>query len=412
MTDIQETAEMTPRGETTEGDNVLRRDPRHVTPARYPGRGGRHAPRYTPTGARGGTPRVDPRAPEETPDPTRLREAYPTMPIPERDPRRSTLFTEGGTEIRPSRPKLEKPRTYNGEYTVEYSVLNWIKIVGKYLQAYRLTNDDWSMFAYTYMGTTVQAWYDITYSGGDPPWETLIQDLSDRFLPPDHELLVTKRYEEICQTSTIMKYVERYQEILVAMQSANIVRSEKELVLQFIRGLSQEEDRRTILNIDPPDIVATYIAANKLRQAKTLARRSTTTPRTKKRTPNTEVAAMQLLNLTGQKKADAFKKGLCIGCGEAGHWIADCKKVTRKMSALRVKSGAARTPRTPSSTTATKGSKTLKKTRFNNIEAGDSEKEYEDEDESAPSENGDGTDLSDSDADLGNADPESEEDDL
>ena len=121
---------------------------------------------------------------------------------------------------------------------------------------------------------------------------------------------------------------------------------------------------------------------------------------------------MQLLNLTGQKKADAFKKGLCIGCGEAGHWIADCKKVTRKMSALRVKSGAARTPRTPSSTTATKGSKTPKKTRFNNIEAGDSEKEYEDEDESAPSEIGDGTDLSDSDADLGNADPESEEDDL
>ena len=327
----------------------------------------------------------------------------------ERYPRRSTIFTEGGTELRTSKPKLDKPTTFNAEYTTDYSVLNWIVTVRKYFETFSITEDDYSKYAYTYMGTTVQSWYNVRFGGRNPTWETLCKALKDRFLPDDHEIMVKNLYENVLQKGSIVRYIERFQEVLVVLQNTGIMKSDKELVIHFISGLKYEEDRRVMLNQALATMEDAYRAANKLRTAKNLSRytrsggENLTKPQRFKgvKAGSREDAILNIL--TGQAKTDALKKGLCLNCGKAGHWMAVCKEP--RLNSF----DTSRYPgRKKGSTAATKGSSSKtygkKKTRFHKLE-GESENEYEEEDENDPSEKEEGTD---SEEESGNEVPESE----
>jgi hypothetical protein len=113
-----------------------------------------------------------------------------------RETRRETIFTEGGTAMSHGKPKMEKPESFNGEYTVLYSVLNWLRAVRRYLKPHNIPKNMYPQYAYTYMGKTVKAWYDAKFAEiEDPHWELFEQAMTERYLPEDHVIQVTKRYE-------------------------------------------------------------------------------------------------------------------------------------------------------------------------------------------------------------------------
>lgn len=249
--------------------------------------------------------------------------------------RRSTLYTEGGTEVPSSQlPKLEKPEIYNGEYTVTYSVLNWIDTVEDYLESHsRLTEDRYSRYAATYMGKKVRMWYKNKFQRTKPAWDDLKEALKKRYLPGDHVLHVLKLYENTVQRGRPMEYVEKYQEVIVTVQTAGIEKSETEHILHFITGLREESDRRILLENTPVTLEDAYRRVMCLRQARTLARSENRgNPSTGK-----EYRAMEarLNMLEGKAKEHALQKGYCIGCGKPGHWVKFCTDPeVRKLKSL------------------------------------------------------------------------------
>ena len=284
----------------------------------------------------------------------------------EPSPRRETMFTDGSTPASNSRPKMEKPELYDGEYTVIYSYLNWGRAVLRYLRTYRIPRDDYAQYAYTYMGKNVRAWYDNLYSGGDPAWDTLMRDMRDRYLPTDHRIQVQKRFEDVVQIGSLADYVEKFQITLVAVQAAEIKKSDEEVIFQFITGLNRAEDRRSVLEKSPTTINDAYKAVMLIRQSTLLAHKYART----KKSHDSRGFTTQLKMLQGAERTEAMRKGLCIGCGEAGHFIVDCKKTKRRINVLR------RPERRRNSTGAARGTK---KVRFHHTELSDAE-EISDED--------------------------------
>jgi hypothetical protein len=71
--------------------------------------------------------------------------------------RASTLFEED--DPRP-RPKYEKPRTFNGEYSPLYNLLNWLHSMKSYCAQHKCSDEDMVGLARTYMGPDVQAYLD------------------------------------------------------------------------------------------------------------------------------------------------------------------------------------------------------------------------------------------------------------
>ena len=104
------------------------------------------------------------------------------------DYRRETIFTEGGTAISPGMPKMEKPGVFDGEYTVLYSVLDWLRTVCRYLKPHDIPKDMYPQYAYAYMGKNVKAWYDARFGEvEDPKWELFELAIIELYLPEDHE---------------------------------------------------------------------------------------------------------------------------------------------------------------------------------------------------------------------------------
>jgi hypothetical protein len=189
-----------------------------------------------------------------------------------RDYRRETIFTEGGTAISPGKPKMEKPETFDGEYSVLYSVLNWLRTVRKYLRPHDIPLDMYPAYAYTYMGKSVKAWYDCRFAElEDPSWELFESAITERYLPDDHVIQVTKKYERIIQTGTLEAYVEKWQSLMVAVKAAGIARTDQDHVIQFVTGLAKMEDRKSILDKDPKTLEDVYRAVTKIRHYSLMA---------------------------------------------------------------------------------------------------------------------------------------------
>eukprot|EP00961_Rhodomonas_salina_P118186 1590542-Rhodomonas_salina.1 len=93
----------------------------------------------------------------------------------------------------------------------------------------------------------------------------------DWYLPPDHEIRLQLVFERTVQCTTLLEYVEQFQVLDSAVQFSELVITDKNKVLQFIKGLQKNEDRRFILERSPQDLNQVYICVNTLRQSKTLA---------------------------------------------------------------------------------------------------------------------------------------------
>ena len=264
-------------------------------------------------------------------------DGYPEL---RRDYRRDTIFTEGGTAISHSKPKMEKPETYNGEYSVLYSVLNWLQAVRKYLKPHKIHQDEYPQYAYTYMGKHVKAWYDGRFGDYDPTWKVFVAAIQERYLPEDHVIQVTKRYENIVQTGSLMDYVEKWQSLMVAVNAAGIVRTDKDHVIQFVTGLARLEDRKSILDKEPENLEDVYRAVTRIRHYSLLAHKYTRTAETGIRDRNREgrKGETQLKMRQGKEKEKAFREKRCIGCGKAGHFVVNCdavRGIEKKLKAIR-----------------------------------------------------------------------------
>lgn len=319
-----------------------------------------------------------------------------------RETRRETIFTEGGTAMSHGKPKMEKPESFNGEYTVLYSVLNWLRAVRRYLKPHNIPKDMYPQYAYTYMGKTVKAWYDAKFAEiEDPHWELFEQAMTERYLPEDHVIQVTKRYEGIIQTGTLTEYVEKWQSLMVAVHAAGISRTEKDHVIQFVTGLTKIEDRKSILDKDPRTLEDVYRAVTKIRHYSLLAHKYA---RTGDSGYHAREEKRQLKLLQGAEKAQAYRDGRCIGCGKKGHFLVDCDdtkkhlKVLKRFKNAAFQAGAAKTPKTGS----------RKGVRFHHTEIdGDPESEYESESNVEESEPEPGTENEEEDETEENAGNES-----
>ena len=354
----------------------------------------------------------------ETSEPSEDLRSRESLPVGRRDSRRDTIFTEGGTAISQGKPKMEKPETYNGEYTVLYSVLNWLRSVRKYLKPHNIPKEQYPQYAYTYMGKNVKAWYDGRFEAiEDPHWELFEQAIKERYLPEDHVIQVTKKYENIIQTGSLMDYVEKWQSLMVAVNAAGIMRTEKDHVIQFVTGLSKMEDRKSILDKDPQKLEDVYKAVTKIRHYSLLAHKYSRTgtedhgyrtregkTRSEEKRYRAREEKTHLKLLQGAEKEQAFRDGRCIGCGKKGHFLVNCdatKKQLRVMERFEkatFQAGAKGTPK--------KGIR--KGVRFHLTEIGEeSETDYDSEPELGDPENESGTENEgeDKEEDSGNESP-------
>ena len=315
--------------------------------------------------------------------------------------------------------KLATPTTFKGEYREVLSVLNWTHSVESYLTQCRVDMDDCMGYVRSYMSSTVQAWMD----GQFPPqlgvvsWAELRAALIERYLPPDHEVRLKLRWEKTVQFTTLTDYVERIQVMDSALTFGGLQISDKDKVLQFIRGLRNDSDKMYLIQEDPRTLAECYALAHRIRQAKTLtsALHSGRGPRSmspgakrqneinrleSKRDRVTRRLNLlqaeagpseshELNKLQGEAKKKAWDEGRCLECGQAGHMMRECpalkkhiKKITREaMKSYQVK----------------------KKKRLNKL---DSQGEGEPEDASGLDDSEESSDSSESEGNSGNSDPE------
>lgn len=240
----------------------------------------------------------------------------------------SSITSEVETSSR-QRPKLEKPLSFEGDYSPVQNVLNWVSSVEKYLTICQTDEDQFTPYARTYMGLTVQSWMDAAFGDRTPHWSELVTALKKRYLPVDHEDRLEQKFESVSQKSTLTEYVEQFQRLDAAMTNSDLKVRETRKIRQFIKGLSQVEDRRFILQQKCNTMQDVYEEVTILRQAKVMARgRESEEGRRKSK---------RLSKLEGKAKQDAWEKGLCLGCGSKDHFINKCpttKKFERTLKRM------------------------------------------------------------------------------
>eukprot|EP00961_Rhodomonas_salina_P106255 1430961-Rhodomonas_salina.1 len=101
----------------------------------------------------------------------------------------------------------------------------------------------------------------------------------ERYLPPDHEIRLQLVFERTVQHTTLLEYVERFQVLNSAVHFSELVITDRNKVLQFLKGLQKHEDRRFILERNPTDLNQVYNCVNTLQQAKILASTLVSNPR-------------------------------------------------------------------------------------------------------------------------------------
>ena len=123
-----------------------------------------------------------------------------------RTSRASTLFEED--DPRP-RPKYEKPRTFNGEYSPLYNLLNWLHSMKSYCAQHKCRDEDMVGLARTYMGPDVQAYLDAKYKGTLPEdWDELEKTLKLRYMLFDHKVRIELRFDALRQRSSLQAYMD------------------------------------------------------------------------------------------------------------------------------------------------------------------------------------------------------------
>lgn len=244
--------------------------------------------------------------------------------------RLSTTSSYYGEEGGRSRAKLERPSTFNGEYHELNCVLNWINDVERYFSGTNCPEADQAIYARSYMGATVKAWMDALFpsSGPTPTFPELSEQLKFRYLPPDHKIRVELKFEEVTQGGdSLQRYTERFQVLDTALVTAGVKIENDRKILRYITGLNREEDRRFLLEKGATTLTELYRYVITLRQAKSLASRGSTLKRS-------ERDGKKLNALSYEERQKAREKGLCLGCGKAGHYINACPAVKKTIKAL------------------------------------------------------------------------------
>lgn len=306
---------------------------------------------------------------------------------------RMSTYSEAGDYPR-QKPKLEKPDSFDGDYTPTQNVLNWIARVEQYFEVCEVAEPLYTSYARTYLSTVVGAWVDATYGGKSlPEWSIFKEDIKTRFLPADHEDRLEQKFETIQQRSTLTDYVESFQRLDAAMIFAQLEVREARKIRQFIKGLNQMEDRRYLLQQKCTTMQEIYKEVTVLRQAKLMA---------KSRTGHEggDRQSRKLKKLTGQAKQQAWEKGLCLGCGSKEHYIAKCphneqiKKTLRELKRFQKDSKK-------------KPSRKYKKLSKEGSDA-DSEGEEEEDDSDSEKEEKEEEESPEDSGSSGNDDPESQ----
>ncbi len=250
------------------------------------------------------------------------------------------------------RAKLERPPKFLGGYAELQNVTHWIAEMEEYLTACGCGRDQFCSFAKSYMGPTVKDWMAARFprSKVPPTWEELTKALLDRFLAADHEELLEIKLERARQGKRDYNtYIEYFQVLDAAIITSNLMISEIRKVRRFIKGLTVERDRYSLLEKRPTTLDQCYTALLAVKQAKeqsglnppsSTGYRPQTYPDQKR---HASPMKRSLNRLEGREKDQARKEGRCLNCGKAGHWIKECpdmKKTFKKMVAQELKKQA------------------------------------------------------------------------
>eukprot|EP00961_Rhodomonas_salina_P234654 3171362-Rhodomonas_salina.2 len=115
-----------------------------------------------------------------------------------------------------AKAKLQPPKVFDGHYTELYNVLNFIHSVEMYLEQCRVDQDEWSAYVLSYLHPSIQAWMDTRFpprKGLNVLWEELREALLSRWLPDDHAVRLLLRFQRTVQRTTLLEYVERFQQL-------------------------------------------------------------------------------------------------------------------------------------------------------------------------------------------------------
>ena len=263
--------------------------------------------------------------------------------LEERTPKRRgrmSIASEGGEgDHHRAKAKLERPKFFNGDYSELYNILNWLHSCEQYLDNCWVDEEEYSAYVHSYLGTVVQAWMDSTFppqKGVNIQWETLKKALISRWLPPDHEIRLELRFNRTVQRSTLLEYVERFQVLDAAITFSKLDISDRSKVIQFLKGLTKDEDRYCVLEKAPKNLAECYAHVTNIRSAKTLTatlRSGPSRPRSPKHKQRREFhrsERRELQRLEGKEKQKAWAEGRCLNCGASGHMWATCPKTMSK----------------------------------------------------------------------------------
>ena len=145
--------------------------------------------------------------------------------------------------------KVPPPSSYNGERNPTVIDL-WCQNVERYLTFYNLPTDQWVSYAVNLLRGRAQTWWNRLCSRETVPtqWEPFVVKLNDEFKPAYSLKSARDRLANCRQESTVTRYVEAFQDILLELPSV----SDDESLDRFVRGL-KEAPRIHVLTKDPFD---------------------------------------------------------------------------------------------------------------------------------------------------------------
>jgi hypothetical protein len=338
--------------------------------------------------------------------------------------RTSVDFTLAPARGIPARPKLNSPHLFKGDYTETYNAYNWLHQLYRYLTQCKVSEEDFSAYARTYMSETVQAWMDAEFGTEDvPAWELFYEAVVERYVPKDHDDRLERMFSRMKQRDTLLHYVEQWQVLDSALTFSHVQISNRRKISSFVEGMKEKEDKYKVLHDKPANLKDVYATIQEIRRVKVLTRETKEGPpqqsrgRAKTRKSRTAEQAQTSLRrhfrkLEGKAKKKAWDEGACLNCGAKDHFIAQCptlqtsiKTAVKKYAKLFFKDKNPKNQKPPSSDKATAGSK--KKYHKMKNPTGTQKQEEQEEDSSSSEDSSDAeetcseTDLSASEASGG-----------